>query len=113
MGGIMEARELMSGNIVLLGGDEHIVTVNSIEYYNTFKPILLTEEWLLKFGFRYQSNSNVLFVDFKGVRHYIQLLSDETYSYYIFKPLNQYPLKNVHSLQNLYFALTGEQLIIG
>ena len=49
---------------------------------NEFEPIPITEELLIKFGFNEYVNTNI------------------------------YPIKYVHQLQNLYFALIGEELII-
>jgi len=73
------------------------------------EPILLTEEWLLKFGFSddgcldlgnytdsklsFNPNSNQLRLVDSGGRF-----------------LTHDNLKHVHQLQNLYFALTGEEL---
>ena len=72
-------------------------------------PIHLTEDWLLKFGFtlnrnRMQISENFYFENNKlwvglpdgQFRRYIQISSDRW----------QY----VHQLQNLYFALIGEEL---
>ena len=69
------------------------------------KPIPLTEEWLLKFGFEITKAS---------VTH------NHTFSIDNFKVNNllrggqfwyrEVELKYVHQLQNLYYALTGEEL---
>jgi len=87
-----------------------------------FKPIPLTEEWLLKFGF----------VGLDGwSKHTIELcdvtllcidkdLTEEAYSCVSILDtidgvpvyLNSVWLEYVHQLQNLYFALTGEELKI-
>ena len=85
-----------------------------------FEPIPLTEEWLLKFGFeeqehdfvsRYFGNDERIFLN-KDNSHfnifYKQDNTDET----IEVILLSIQLKNVHQLQNLYFALTGEELTI-
>jgi len=73
-------------------------------------PIPLTEEWLLKFGFE---------------QPYIELTTKEFVKgdliIYLYKPVNREwyygswregKIKYVHQLQNLYFALTGEELTI-
>ena len=68
------------------------------------KPIPLTEEWLMKFGFKkynkygwYEIN-NYNQINLKGdyLVNGIQCISNKIY--------------NVHQLQNLYFAQTGEEL---
>jgi hypothetical protein len=70
-----------------------------------FDPIPLTEEWLLKFGFK------------KGVFGFFEpkkrLLIEQGGSPIVYdnKLLNT-KIKHVHQLQNLYFALTGTELTI-
>ena len=69
---------------------------------NYIKPIQLTEEWLFKFGFD------------KAVNGWWS--SDEIFSYrdgYFGFGVDRYTkIQYVHELQNLYFALTGEDLTI-
>ena len=72
-------------------------------FKDNYFGIPLTEEWLVKFGFdKYQSNICLLNIslewDNKG-RYFFQWY-DVTY------------LEYVHQLQNLYFALTGNELTI-
>ena len=69
------------------------------------KPIPLTEEWLIKFGFEKQ---NAMFYEFN--KHQIRLIGDEV-PYWIDSSYIT-NIKHVHQLQNLYFALTGEELKI-
>lgn len=77
-----------------------------------FEPIPLTEEWLLKFGFRNECGYNCAVcytLDFNSGLT-INFLNKELYCY-----LNSIRLDNikyVHQLQNLYFALTGNELTI-
>jgi len=82
-----------------------------------FKPIPLTEEWLIKFGFEkkkhiYPDNSKSFDYWFNSwyVRFDIDIgiiiigrLHFQDYQY-----LDN--IKHVHQLQNLYFALTGTEL---
>ena len=69
------------------------------------KPIPLTEEWLLKFGFEYS--------DLNGDSGLWKIPPFQIYGKY-----NQFiydyklDVNYVHQLQNLYFALTGEELTI-
>lgn len=67
-----------------------------------FKPITLTEEWLVKFGFEKISNDwvNLIFLRKNG-----------TGWLYLSSPLHV-NIFYVHQLQNLYFALTGDELTI-
>ena len=69
-----------------------------------YEPIPLTEEWLLKFGFEKVreyftiDNEFEIFVD--NEKYYLYINSDRLY------------LHTLHQLQNLYFALTGEELTL-
>jgi hypothetical protein len=79
-------------------------------------PIPLTEEWLLKFGFWKRDESNVwrcsriidsnYCIHQTGMKYPFDIRIDHSNHQYITTP------KFVHQLQNLYFALTGEELII-
>ena len=73
-----------------------------------FKPIPITEEWLLKFGFFKHNNAYVLEKPNENIMNFkFSIWSDFTYN------SSEFPveLKYVHQLQNLYFALTGNELI--
>lgn len=74
------------------------------------KPIPLTEEWLLKFGFKkvdYRTNKEAEFDEWiLGDFGFIE--NENGYEFYPYLTT----LKHVHQLQNLYFALTGEELTI-
>jgi hypothetical protein len=83
-----------------------------------FKPIPLTEEWLLKFGFEENriiiGESLWLELDFNSPTypHYNIFVKQLNTDLMIDSVLMDIELKHVHSLQNLYFALTNEELII-
>ena len=85
-------------------------SLHLIDEYNNAKPIPLTEEWLLKMCFEcgqlktskrfWIPNFNIRIFNKSGktqVSH-----SGKVYEH----------IKYVHQLQNLYFALTGEELKI-
>ena len=80
---------------------------------NYIKPIQLTEEWLVKFGFEkltdksrgFNSNS---YTYTKGIS-FIVHLNDKLLSVNFWQGNEK---KYVHELQNLFFALTGEELTI-
>jgi len=116
----MKANELRIGNKVSFEGS--IVTVNTIsdeevtfsDYASFDYPqiedisgIELTEEWLNKFS----SDGHYIFlndekggaIDFSDIDN-IYLVNEWFENF----PLNK--IQYVHSLQNLYFALTGEEL---
>lgn len=77
-------------------------------------PIPLTEEWLIKFGFEVDAKDTLRSQRIKIETSYLNWYDDGSYSIGKFPftiPLSG-PIKYVHQLQNLYFALTGEELTI-
>ena len=108
----MEAKDLRIGNIVLkidenkthkiVPVDISICSVNK----KIFEPIPLTEEWLLKMGFSWHAKNSY---NLKRFRYH----TDKK----IFSIMGRFEdlvegLEHVNQLQNLYFALTGEELTI-
>lgn len=123
----MKANELRIGNLVQVDGA--IVKVDSIhtsEQYNTARtengrlysfvldcvePIPLTDDWLVKFGF---IEKDKWFYKEGFCIGYLTTEDNLQIEYCIaghggWKVLE---LKSVHQLQNLYFALTGEELTL-
>lgn len=88
-----------------------------IKHHNLM-PIPLTEEWLLKFGF-IKDDSGVEMDDPDYCEWYerdfpvIGTLCQSSDKEYLFDmETDTLRIKYVHQLQNLYFALTGEELTI-
>lgn len=85
------------------------------EVIDDITPIPLTEEWLLKFGF---NNINSKEYGIKCGSCWMSLSNPKNmgewqdYYCWIFDRFKFIELKYVHQLQNLYFALTGEELTI-
>jgi hypothetical protein len=79
----------------------------------TYKPIPLTEEWLLKFGFKKRDMLSSILFDMKNPRFSIYLNPpiDKSNKWNILGIEKNVNIQYVHQLQNLYFALTGEELI--
>jgi hypothetical protein len=118
----MNTKELRIGNLVNYAEEGTIFTVMLIDHngigvqnqnestwieIDQFEGIPLTEEWLLKFGFEKQGMSYVKEV--KNQTFEISKWSDGRFFYGCYLNLrNRY----IHQLQNLYFALTSEELII-
>ena len=129
----MKASELRIGNLVnhttgqckvvgFYGEIFRAENINKIELKsNVFnlQPIPLTEEWLLKFGFEKIKDFNVYINvwELKGfmvsLGEYINIHvdwaddgADNYHSIVVYEELY------VHTLQNLYFALTNEELIL-
>ena len=126
----MELKELRLKNIIKYKKG-HIVTVESIDkcvgvkgiggnyidgFYDLchFDPIKLDEEWLSKFGFAESKVKNAFELQvlddlakmfFNNDNGYFELIVGKCICVCPAK------IKYVHQLQNLYFALTGEDLV--
>jgi hypothetical protein len=114
----MKTNELRIGNFIYAKEIETIKAIG-IENYIWFdkernlsvelcEPIPLTEEWLEKNGF-----------ERKGLNGYLTIFTPcgkglvFKDNYFIFAGVTiETPIKYIHQLQNLYFALTGEELTI-
>jgi hypothetical protein len=97
-------------NALMLYSIRGIGNSNYNQYDYNIEPIPLTEEWLLKFGFAsnpYQDRyeKGVLHIECDKTKGYLQLWCEQL-PQAIF-------IKYVHQLQNLYFALTGQELTYG
>jgi len=106
----MKPEELRIGNWVYMFGSTSVcskVNIKSIEFYDLMEPIPLTEEWLERFGFEFDGE----WWDYLNFGINIrQNRCSESLGEFGF---NYYPIpKYVHQLQNLYYALTGEELEI-
>lgn len=114
----MKASELRIGNLVLDTFGKEVEVKDIMTYginsqwgcstfnYEELKPIPLTEEWLLKFGFKYTKME----VGFNQFRKGILELSITPNGYELFFTYKWVKIEYVHQLQNLYFALTNEEL---
>jgi hypothetical protein len=105
----MEANELRIGSYVSFYpfGIHRIENATQLLSIKHLKPITLTEEWLLNFGFEYSANSF-----YEKQRLAISIEYGVEVSNYINSIHLTVEIKYVHQLQNLYFALTGEELTI-
>ncbi len=122
----MKTTELRIGNFISINfgncDDGKIITVDGVsdcEVYNEehgyspcneFKPIPLTEQWLLDFGFKDEFGYYS-----KGA--FLISLADDASSffkdgrvYFNSRVIIENQPKYVHQLQNLYFALTQKEL---
>jgi len=121
----MKAQELRVGNYIYNGwlsvhNSVTQVTSTEIGYLESFpdhdvyQPVPLTEEWLVKFGFEklnHKMSNCTVFIkgcwriatnDFLNYSLWHERISPPTWSLSY--------LQYVHQLQNLYHALTGEEL---
>jgi len=111
---IMFLNEVVTFENISQFRDDGVFWINVDEKYFSgksihFKPIPLTEEWLIRFGFFKHNNAYVLekptenIMDFK-----FSIWDDFTYN------SSEFPIeiKHVHTLQNLYWVLCGKELIL-
>ena len=125
---MIKEQELRIGNWVSYGGMYGYITVfnnnkvvikcnKSIHkcYVHDLYPIPLTEQWLIDFGFagRLGEVSDVFHIGINPVTH--DWLFDIVWIHgteYPFYKNGHFIIKYVHQLQTLYFAITGEELVI-
>lgn len=110
----MKANELRFGNYYDNNGRLKIVTPNTIlelaiSDRSWIKPIPLTEEWLLKFGFERHSSNPFWFKKLQVCVSLVGVIELISWDMQVFKVDNE--IQYVHQLQNLYYALTGEELV--
>ena len=81
---------------------------------NDLIPIPLTEEWLIKFGFKAINFLNGYLVQEKGYKYMDMIIRYGCFDghRFLFDFSNEkcVNLKYVHQLQNIYFALTNKEL---
>lgn len=123
----MKVCELRLGNYILHNGEvmpvvqierryKTIFRLNDIDVderiiQDYFQPIPLTPEWLERCGFERGIDKGVFVKDnFKiGVTDYA---GGGSWVFYMDRHLSVHDISCLHQLQNLYFALTGEELTI-
>ena len=114
----MKASELRVGNYYNNNGvrqiEPHDIDFcyrNNESFCKLNKPISLTEEWLIKFGFKKCERSGAygltIISRYMSIDYYPR---DNQYDLTIFTHGAPMDIKYVHQLQNLYFALTGNEL---
>ena len=120
----MKAQELRVGNLVKLNDQAETITdivsdhgkyfVDTDKHISIFldnqslRPIPLTEEWLVKFGFDKPAHSWI------GSVFHLSEWDEYPLNWCVAMNKNNavvvLKLRYVHQLQNLYFALTGKEL---
>ena len=117
----MKASELRIGNIVRYGANNRVLDaelfLQLLKYTTPFDPIPLTEEWLLKFGFDKVGIALTSIAIAPLNLPCIFNLPNTPFSFCQGKLILTtgtgdfcVNIEYVHQLQNLYFALTGEEL---
>jgi len=117
----MKASELRIGNLVMDGKEIEQVNARMIDMLvkieADFDPIPLTEEWLLKLGFK-QCGYEMLSWKHETLLPSFNLdginwadFDEPDYQFLNYKVADEIlRIDYVHQLQNLYFVLTGEEL---
>ena len=118
----MKANELRIGNYITFDTVDKpsYFEINLFNYLDRLKPIPLTEEWLLKAGFMYKNYhpTTIGSTNIFGSGLYISQMINNGFSLvfqtdkksFYFEFSDRY-IKYVHELQNIYFALTGVELV--
>lgn len=113
----MKANELRIGNLVKGTNDSirypYTISANEMLFfehdYARFEPIPLTEDWLIKFGYSKDNNGYAL-KDIYSLS--ISITKEGKYTpCWNDRIMSGITLQYVHQLQNLYFALTGNEII--
>ena len=87
---------------------DHTKSIRTYSQFDEFiEPIPLTEDWLLKMGFKIQGRRIskdwfYLWYDDEKIIFALAEMQEETGAYLI--------INYIHQLQNLYFSLTGKEL---
>jgi hypothetical protein len=81
-----------------------------------FEPILLTEEWLLKFGFEKDEDHIWIFPTNTSLRLWGFAWNVQQFSFNVkgvgWDEIITPSIKHIHQLQNLHYALTNKELTI-
>ena len=85
--------------------------INSVSE-SDLKPIPLTEEWLVRFGFFINHWESERIEETVYQHQGITIFYSDIVDAWVFPDIENVEIKYVHQLQNLYFALTGSELEI-
>lgn len=120
---MIRPEELRIGNLVYIPGTGQALPITAINMdlgvwvnrslgllgFDQIDPIELTEDWMLKFGFvkKWDNMPGLGIIEF-----YEHQLCKHRITPQLRMPIVGLDIKSVHQLQNLYFALTGEELTV-
>lgn len=113
IGNLVEHPELGTSRVCVIQdncyGVSNKKTDDSRISYLKCKPIPLTEEWLLRFGFVKNETYS-----FKNISSGLELLniSDKYFRGFFRDAAIKADIQHLHQLQNLYFALTNQELTL-
>ena len=116
MKGVLKLNEIRLGNKILHEGKIYTVDAKmmyaffsgKIDYdFDNFEPIPLTEEWLIEKMKFHKQNNQIYSI---GLKLFISWWNTNSIEIDINGEVLIINCKYVHELQNIYFALTGEEL---
>lgn len=114
----MEARELRIGNLVWLSDKQKVWEIldgheiDKCDESPFSQPIPLTEEWLLKLGFEKDTHTHKWSLPFNLQKVECSFEIDNKFTRYFQPDFMATDIIYVHQLQNLYYALTGQELTL-
>jgi hypothetical protein len=107
----MKAKELRIGNLMIKLGKQINISIPDLmfieggKYAYHYKPIPLTEEWLIRFGFSIYDCTVKYYYLSSGI--FKRIKYDEKQNTYSWNKVN---IKFVHQLQNLFYSINGKEL---
>lgn len=120
----VQANELRIGNFIKyehLGNPVKIGAVDIVhisDNNSNVSPIPLTEEWLVKLGAKKNQLPNCYYISVTNLKAELHFETFSNTDEILTRIISHYSdlifdiIKYVHQLQNLFFALTGEELTI-
>ena len=114
----MEASELRIGNYVRGASRGEITKVTSgiitllDERRGVYNPIELTEEWLEKHGFEYDEEVKTFDLLYSLTKYdFCFTIHHHDNEFYLLMNDKRIWINYIHELQNLFFAIIGEELL--
>ena len=110
----INAKELRVGNLICCAKQIKECDIDDIFYisksYNVYEPIRLTSSWFLRFGLN--TNDGIIFEKVRDSNFFVKLLEPDSHFIVFWKSSRLIKPIFVHQFQNLYFALTGNELTL-
>ena len=109
----MKKNEVRHGNLVIYGGHQTTIDekeiIHFVRFSDKYEPIPLTEEWLIEKMKFHKQNNQIYSI---GLKLFISWWNTNSIEIDINGEVLEINCKYVHELQNIYFALTGEELTL-
>lgn len=118
---MIKSNELRLGNLIYnTKGEVDVVTVEAIKYIKDYEgthqatPIPLTEEWLIRMGFMNYNKNAWWVLELDHIEIHVRIPDGKVDLCFYGKDYVSTEIKAefVHSIQNLIFSLTAEELTI-